>query len=93
LARQIPLSSPEEQNLLRFATVFDDHLKGRSWLIGNGSTIADFSIGAFVPSAARLGLPVERFAEIGRWYGRLAALPSWRDAIVSSVKEIPPVIA
>jgi len=72
-----------EQNFLRFATVLDDHLKGKSWLIGKGPTIADFSIGAFVPSAARLGLPLARFAEIGRWYDGLATLPAWRDAIAT----------
>ena len=72
-----------EQNFIRFATVLDDHLKGRSWLIGNRPTIADFSIGAFVPSAARLGLPLARFAEVCRWYDGLAALPSWRDAIAT----------
>jgi glutathione S-transferase len=72
-----------EQNFIRFATVLDDHLKGRSWLIGNRPTIADFAIGAFVPSAARLGLPLARFSEIGRWYEGLAALPSWRDAVAT----------
>jgi len=50
---------------------------------GERLTIADFSIGAFVPTAARLGLPVERFREIGRWYEGLAALPSWRDAVAA----------
>jgi glutathione S-transferase len=75
-----------EQNFLRFATVLDDHLKGRSWLVGNRPTIADFSIGAFVPSAARLALPLARFAEIGRWYDGLASLPSWRDAIATQAE-------
>jgi glutathione S-transferase len=72
-----------EQNFLRFATVLDDHLKGRTWLCGERLTIADFSIGAFVPSAARLGLPIARFSEISRWYERLAALPAWRDAVTA----------
>src|SRR5690349_15713347 len=49
-----------EQNFGRFAAVLDDHLKGRPWLTGERLTIADFSIGAFMPSAARFGLPLER---------------------------------
>jgi glutathione S-transferase len=69
-----------EQNFVRFAAVLDDQLKGRAWLIGARPTIADFSIGALVPTAARLGLPLARFSEIGRWYEGLAALPAWRDA-------------
>jgi glutathione S-transferase len=72
-----------EQNFVRFAAVLDDWLKGRAWLIGERLTIADFSIGAFVPSATRLGLPIARYSEIGRWYEGLAALPAWRDAVVA----------
>jgi len=72
-----------EQNFVRFAAVLDDQLKGRAWLIGERLTIADFSIGAFVPTAARLGLPLARFSEIGRWYEGLAALPAWQDAVAA----------
>jgi len=72
-----------EQNFVRFAAVLDDHLKGKAWLIGERPTVADFSIGAFVPSATRLGLPVARFSEIGRWYERVAALPAWREAVAA----------
>jgi len=72
-----------EQNFVRFAAVLDDQLKGRAWLIGERLTIADFSIGALVPTAARLGLPLARFSEIGRWYEGLAALPAWQDAVAA----------
>jgi glutathione S-transferase len=72
-----------EQNFVRFAAVLDDHLKGRNWLVGEQPTIADFSIGAFVPSAVRLGLPIARFSKIDSWYDRLAMLPAWRDAVAS----------
>ena len=72
-----------EQNFVRFAAVLDDQLKGRTWLIGKRLTIADFSIGALVPTAARLGLPLACFSEIGRWYEGLAALPAWQDAVTA----------
>lgn len=72
-----------EQNFARFAAVLDDHLRGRAWLVGEQPTIADFSIGAFVPSAVGLGLPVTQYREIGRWYEGLAALPAWWDAVVA----------
>ena len=70
-------------NFIRFAAVLDDHLRDRTWLISERLTVADFSIGALVPTAARLGLPLARFAEIGRWYEGLAALPGWRDAVAA----------
>jgi hypothetical protein len=30
-----------------------------------------------------VGLPIERFREIGRWYESLSALPGWRDAVAA----------
>ena len=70
-----------EQNFARFATVLNQHLEGRKWLIGNDLTIADFSIGAWVPSAQMLQLPVAKFSEIERWYDGLASLPAWQASM------------
>jgi glutathione S-transferase len=72
-----------EQNFDRFAAVLDDHLKGHKWLTGNQLTIADFSIGAWIPTAERMELPVGKFTEFLRWYKGLAALPAWRDAVAA----------
>jgi len=72
-----------EQNFIRFATVLNDSLLGKTWMVGNRLTIADFSIGGLLPTALRLELPVGRFPEICRWYEGLAALPAWREALVA----------
>jgi glutathione S-transferase len=72
-----------EANFARFAAVLDDHLKGRAWIAGERLTIADFSIGALVPTAQRMELPIGGFREIGRWYESLMALPAWRDALAA----------
>ena len=72
-----------EENFARFATVLNESLRGRNWLTGGGLTIADFSIGAWVPAAERLELPVGKFPEIARWYEGLASLPTWRASMVS----------
>jgi glutathione S-transferase len=72
-----------EQNFSRFAAVLDDSLKGKTWLLGNRLTLADFSIGGLLPTAERLQLPVGRFPEIRRWYEGLASLPAWRDALAA----------
>jgi glutathione S-transferase len=71
-----------ETNFARFAAVLNESLRGRNWLTGGGLTIADFSIGAWVPAAERLQLPVGKFSEIARWYGGLASLPAWRASMV-----------
>src|ERR1700722_6683137 len=72
-----------EQNFGRFAAVLNEALKGRTWLIGERLTIGDFSIGALVPTAERMQLPVREFPEILRWYKGLATLPSWQQAVAT----------
>jgi glutathione S-transferase len=72
-----------EENFARFAAVLDEQLKDKSWMIGEGLTIADFSIGALVPTAVRCGLPLDRFREVRRWYESLMVLPAWRDALAA----------
>ena len=72
-----------EQNFARFAAVLDGSLKGRTWLIGERLTIADFSVGALVPSAKRMGLPVENFPDVRRWYKGLTALTAWQEALAA----------
>ena len=71
-----------EQNFNRFAAVLNEHLKGRKWLVGGDLTIADFSIGAWIPAVEQLQLPLAKFPEIGCWHNRLASLPAWRASMV-----------
>jgi len=71
-----------EQNFNRFASVLNQSLKGREWLTGDDLTIADFSVGVWVPTAQLLGLPIERHTEIMRWYEGLASLPAWQASLV-----------
>jgi len=72
-----------EHNFARFAAVLNQALSGKTWLIGEQLTIADFSVGQLVPSAERLGLPVRTFPDIVRWYEGLAALPGWQKALAT----------
>jgi glutathione S-transferase len=72
-----------EQNFSRFAAVLNDSLKGKTWVLGNRLTLADFSIGGLLPTAERLELPLGRFPEICRWYEGLASLPAWREPLAA----------
>jgi glutathione S-transferase len=72
-----------EQNFSRFAAVLNDSLKGKTWVVGDRLTIADFSIGGLIPSAQRMALPIARFPEICRWYEGLASLPAWQEALAA----------
>jgi glutathione S-transferase len=72
-----------EQNFGRFAAVLNDSLRGKTWLVGEGVTIADLSVGGLVPSAQTLGLPLAQYPEVVRWYDGLAALPAWEQALAA----------
>jgi glutathione S-transferase len=72
-----------EKNFRRFAEVLNSCLNGRTWLIGEQLTIADFSVGGLVPSARRMELPVDEYPEICRWYEGLASLSAWREAVAA----------
>ncbi len=63
----------------QFAAVLNDHLRGRKYLVGDGLTIADFSVAATLPSAEMAKIPVGGFTEIERWHARLNELPAWRE--------------
>jgi glutathione S-transferase len=62
-----------------FAKVLNDHLSGRRYLVGDGLTLADFAVAAFLPNAEQARLPLDGFAEIQRWHARLNELPAWRE--------------
>lgn len=72
-----------EQNFRRFAAVLDGSLKGRTWLVGDRLTIADFSVGGQVPAAEHMQLPVGEFPEIRRWYGNVMNLPAWQETLAT----------
>jgi glutathione S-transferase len=67
----------------RFAGVLNDHLKGRAYLVGDGLTVADFAVASMLPNAREAKLPIDEFAEIGRWYAQLEQLPAWREPFPS----------
>jgi glutathione S-transferase len=72
-----------EENFARFGEVLNTSLKGRKWLVGETPTIAEFAIGAWIPAASRLDLPIAKYPQIVRWYEGLAALPGWRESMVA----------
>jgi glutathione S-transferase len=70
-----------EHNFARFAAVLDGCLVGKSWLVGERLTIADFSVGGVIPNAQAMDLSFAQYPEISRWYARLSALPGWHSKL------------
>jgi len=63
----------------RFAAILDGHLRDRRWLVGDGITVADFAVAAFLPDAERSHIPLGEFASVRRWHDRLNKLEAWRE--------------
>jgi glutathione S-transferase len=63
----------------REATMLDQHLAKREWLVGSGPTLADFTVGSYLFYANEAKLPVGPYKNIARWFERLAALPCWAE--------------
>lgn len=61
------------------AGVLNDHLRGRTYLLGDTLTIADFAVAVTLPYAEGAKIPVADFPEIERWHGQLNELAAWRE--------------
>jgi glutathione S-transferase len=73
-----PAAVAEAQKAFRkHAAVLNQHLKGRSWLVGNDLSVADFSVGVVLPYARRSQMPLDEFPELRRWHGQLEQLDGW----------------
>ncbi|MEW6451802.1 glutathione S-transferase family protein [Leptospira sp. severe_002] len=64
----------------REAKVLDAHLAKHKYLVGNDVTLADFSVAAMLLHAERGGIPVAPYANVREWFGRVTALPCWKEA-------------
>ena len=59
--------------------MLDDHLAGRTFLLGDHLTVADFAVSVTLPHADTIRLPLDGFNNIARWKEQLEDLPAWRD--------------
>lgn len=61
------------------AKVLDAHLAGQHYLVGKEITLADFSVAAPLFYTKEADLPVGAYPRLQEWFGRVAALPAWRE--------------
>lgn len=66
-------------DFVEHAAVLNDYLKGRTWLVGDSLSYADFRAATALPFAGPAGLPLDDFPEIRRWHDQLLAIDAWRD--------------
>ena len=62
------------------AKILDQALANRRWLVGQEITLADFSVATGLGYAAQAQLPLDSYPNIRYWYGRVEALPAWKNS-------------
>ena len=55
------------------AKVLETHLSKQPYLVGNGITVADFSVAAPLFYADRGGFPLAEYPKVREWFGRVSA--------------------
>ena len=68
-----------EETFRNEAKVLDGHLASHRWLVGDGVTLAEYSVAPYLVYAAPCGIPVAEFANVRRWFGEVVKLPAWQD--------------
>ena len=61
------------------AKLLDAQLAKGPYLVGKELTLADFAVAAPLFYIQQGGLPVEPYGKLRDWFGRVSALPAWRD--------------
>ena len=59
--------------------MLDAHLTKQPYLTGKDLTIADFAAAAPLFYIKEADMPVGPYARVQDWFGRVSALPAWRQ--------------
>jgi glutathione S-transferase len=58
----------------RYAKVLDDHLGGRTWLVGRTLTVADFTVAASLMHISATGVKLDAFSNLKAWFEHINEL-------------------
>jgi glutathione S-transferase len=62
------------------AEVLEAHLADRETLVGDGLTVADFTVAGAWETASQAGAPTADKPHVARWFAGVSALPAWQRA-------------
>jgi glutathione S-transferase len=65
-------------NVKEYATTLDAHLAKNKYVAGDRMTLADLAVVAPLMYTVPAKLPVEGFANIGRWFGEMKQTDAWK---------------
>jgi glutathione S-transferase len=64
----------------RFGAVLNKRLEGRTWIVGDAITVADFTIAGSLMYAKQGDVPVSEFPNVASWFGRMTELDAWKKS-------------
>ncbi len=67
-----------EAGFRQTASILDNHLAQREYLVGKDVTLADFAVAAPLEFTAAAQMPWSNFEHLQRWYARIDAIPAWQ---------------
>jgi glutathione S-transferase len=59
----------------RLLAMMDEHLTGRTWLVGETATLADIACYPYLACASEGGLAMDAYPQVRAWIARVEALP------------------
>ena len=62
----------------KYATVLNNHLVGRDWVVGDGVTLADLALAPFLGFMVPAKIPTEGYPEVLRWLANVEQLAAWQ---------------
>jgi glutathione S-transferase len=63
----------------QFMSILDSQLAGKTWLVDDRLSYADFRVATCFPFAKAAGLPIDDFLQVQRLADQLNRLDAWRD--------------
>ena len=67
-----------EAQFARYAKVLDDHLGGRTWLVGRTLTVADFTVASSLMHTSATGVKLDAFSNVKAWFEHISELDAWQ---------------
>ncbi len=58
--------------------MLDAHLRGRTYVVADTLSIADFAVACLLPLAEVSKLPLDDYPELRRFHDNLMEIPAWR---------------
>jgi glutathione S-transferase len=65
-------------NFRRFAAVLNQRLSGKQYVVGNGLTLADLTLGSSLMYAKQTEVPLAEFPNVEAWLARITVLDGWK---------------